>query len=220
MRADRYKNKKSKKRQEYEKQLEERQCHSAVEKPLDEPLEKPVKKPIEKPAKESLTFKEVAKEIVIAVVITAVILMFVAPTTVKEHSMQPTVNDGDYLLLNKLLYDEPKLGDIVVFKSDLKNDDGKTMNLIKRVVGVEGDIITIANGKLFRNGKLVKERYIYEKCTGEVYNYKVSEGKIYVLGDHREVSRDSRELGAIDKDKVIGKAFFRVYPFSDFGVVK
>ena len=167
-----------------------------------------------------LTFKEVLKEVLIAVVITVIILTFIGPTAVKEHSMQPTVNDGDYLILNKLLYREPKHGDIVVFKSDLKTEEGKPMNLIKRVIGVEGDIITINGGNLFRNGQLVKEPYIYDQCIGEVYNYVVPKDEIYVLGDHREVSRDSRELGSVSKDRIIGEAFFRVYPLSNFGFVK
>lgn len=170
--------------------------------------------------KQPLTFKEVIKEIVIAFVIAGVILFFVSPTKVKEHSMEPTVNDGDFLLLNKALYMSPEVGDIVVFETDLEDDNGNKMNLIKRVIGVEGDIITISGGKLFRNGSEVKEDYIYETCPGEVYNYKVPEGEVYVLGDHREVSRDSRELGSVDEDTIIGQAFLRVYPFGDFGTLK
>lgn len=173
-----------------------------------------------KERKKNSFLKELLKEIVIAVAVTAVILFFISPTMVKEHSMQPTVNDGDVLLLNKVLYKDLKFGDIVVFKSELKDDNGKEMNLIKRVIGTQGDIITIANGKLFRNGHQVKEDYIYDECPGEVYNYIVPEGKIYVLGDHREVSRDSRELGPVDEDTIIGKAFFRLYPFSEIGTVK
>ncbi len=163
--------------------------------------------------------KDILKEILIAILICVILLFFVVPTKVSEHSMQPTINDGDVLLLNKVLYIHPEPGDIVVFKSDLKNDDGTDMNLIKRVIGTEGDIITITNGKLYRNGELVEEDYIYDECTGEVYNYTVPEGKMYVLGDHREVSRDSREIGAVDEDSVIGIAFFRVWPFKDIGIV-
>lgn len=163
--------------------------------------------------------KDILKEILIAILICVILLFFVVPTKVSEHSMQPTINDGDVLLLNKVLYIHPEPGDIVVFKSDLKNDDGTDMNLIKRVIGTEGDIITITNGKLYRNGELVEEDYIYGECTGEVYNYTVPEGKMYVLGDHREVSRDSREIGAVDEDSVIGIAFFRVWPLKDIGVV-
>ncbi len=163
--------------------------------------------------------KDILKEILIAVLICIILLFFVIPTKVSEHSMQPTINDGDVLLLNKHLYIHPEPGDIVVFKSDLKDADGTNMNLIKRVIGTEGDVITITNGKLYRNGEIVEEDYIYGECTGEVYNYTVPKGKIYVLGDHREVSRDSREIGAVDEDDVIGIAFFRVWPLKDIGVV-
>lgn len=161
--------------------------------------------------------KEFLKEIVIAAAIAGAILFFVGPTAVREHSMQPTVNDGDVLLLSKALYNDPQVGDIIVFKSELEDDNGKPMNLIKRVIGTGGDIITITNGKLYRNGQEIKEDYIYGECTGEVYNFEVPEGKLYVLGDHREVSRDSRELGAIDEKTVIGKAVLRIWPLSDFG---
>lgn len=164
--------------------------------------------------------KDLLKEIVIAVIIAAIILFFVGPTRVKEHSMQPTINDGDMLILNKALYTEPEVGDIIVFKSELEGDDGKPMNLIKRVIGKGGDVITITEGRLYRNGALVNEDYIYGECVGEVYNYEVPEGQLYVLGDHREVSRDSREFGAIDEDSIIGKAVFRFYPFGDIGMVK
>ncbi len=163
--------------------------------------------------------KDILKEILIALLICIILLFFVIPTKVSEHSMQPTINDGDVLLLNKHLYIHPESGDIVVFKSDLKDADGTNMNLIKRVIGTEGDVITITNGKLYRNGEIVEEDYIYGECTGEVYNYTVPKGKIYVLGDHREVSRDSREIGAVDEDDVIGIAFFRVWPLKDIGVV-
>ena len=92
--------------------------------------------------------KEFLKEIVIAAAIAGAILFFVGPTAVREHSMQPTVNDGDVLLLSKALYNDPQVGDIIVFKSELEDDNGKPMNLIKRVIGTGGDIITISNGKL------------------------------------------------------------------------
>lgn len=170
-----------------------------------------------KEKKKKIFIKEFAKEFVIAAAVAGMILFFVGPTSVREHSMQPTVNDGDVLLLSKALYKDPQVGDIIVFESELKDDGGKPMNLIKRVIGVGGDVITISSGKLFRNGEQVEEDYIYGECTGEVYNYEVPENMLYVLGDHREVSRDSREIGAIDEDAVIGKAVFRIWPLNDFG---
>lgn len=169
--------------------------------------------------KVKLTFKEILKEVLIALIITFIILIFIAPTTVREHSMQPTINDKDVVILNKLLKGEPKIGDIVVFESDMKDESGKDMLLIKRVIGTEGDIITIANNKLYRNGEIIEEDYIYEHCTGEVYNYEVPKGYVYVLGDHREVSRDSREFGAIKEEQIIGEAVLRIFPLKDIGIL-
>ncbi len=160
------------------------------------------------------------KEIVIAVLATALVLFLIKPVVVKQHSMQPTVDEGNIILLNKGLYLTPEIGDVIVFNSTIKDRDGKKMKLIKRVIGVEGDIITIANGKLFRNGIEVEENYIYDTNPIDVYNYVVPEDQVYVLGDHREVSRDSRELGSIDKSTIIGRAILRIYPLNEIGIIK
>ena len=161
--------------------------------------------------------KGFVRDVIIAIIISVAVLFCVSPSQVKEHSMQPTVNDGDVVLLNKVFYGEPKKGDIIVFNSELKDDKGKNMKLIKRVIGLEGDKITIKDGFVYVNGSMIEEKYIYQTTTGEVENYVVPKGKVYVLGDHREVSRDSRQLGAIDKKSIVGKAFFRIFPLKKMG---
>ena len=149
--------------------------------------------------------KGFVRDVIIAIIISVAVLFCVSPSQVKEHSMQPTVNDGDVVLLN------------IVFNSELKDDKGKNMKLIKRVIGLEGDKITIKDGFVYVNGSMIEEKYIYQTTTGEVENYVVPKGKVYVLGDHREVSRDSRQLGAIDKKSIVGKAFFRIFPLKKMG---
>lgn len=161
--------------------------------------------------------KGFVRDVIIAIIISVAVLFCVSPSQVKEHSMQPTVNDGDVVLLNKFFYGEPQKGDIIVFNSELKDDKGKNMKLIKRVIGLEGDKITIKDGFVYVNGSMIEEKYIYQTTTGEVENYVVPKGKVYVLGDHREVSRDSRQLGAIDKKSIVGKAFFRIFPLKKMG---
>lgn len=166
-------------------------------------------------------WQELLKDLAVALVITTIVFAFISPTRISQHSMQPTINDGDILLVNKLLYSKPQRGDIVIFKTDSKDENGNDKALIKRVIGVEGDVITIAGGKIFRNGtQLDESEYIYAEEMGEVYNYKVPKGKIYALGDHREVSLDSRTFGAVDCKEIIGQAVFRVWPLSDFGNIK
>ena len=149
--------------------------------------------------------KGFVRDVIIAIIISVAVLFCVSPSQVKEHSMQPTVNDGDVVLLNKVFYGE------------LKDEKGKNMKLIKRVIGLEGNKITIKDGFVYVNGSMIEEKYIYQTTTGEVENYVVPKGKVYVLGDHREVSRDSRQLGAIDKKSIVGKAFFRIFPLKKMG---
>lgn len=167
--------------------------------------------------------KELIKDLLIACVIAFLISLFIRPTLVKETSMEPTVMPSDYLLISKQAYSigDLRAGDIVVFKSDLKTDDGKHNKLlIKRAIALPGDIITITNGNVYINGSKVKETYTYSGVTsGEIYNLKIPKGKVFVMGDHREVSIDSRRLGLIDQDKIMGRAFVRLYPFNKIGVI-
>ncbi len=163
------------------------------------------------------------RDIIIAMVISFAVLVCISPSKVKERSMQPTINDGDIVLINKLFYNEIERGDIIVFDSELKDDKGNSLKLIKRVIGIEGDKVDIKDNKIFVNDQALKEDYIYESPTGNIVNqvtppgFIVPKGEVYVLGDHREVSRDSRQLGTIKEDKIVGHAVFRVFPFGSIG---
>lgn len=166
--------------------------------------------------------KGLIRDIVIALVIVIAITMVIKPTIVKENSMQPTLYENNYLLVNKQAYrfGKEKHGDIIVFKSHLDNEEGGKKLLIKRIVGLPGDTITIKDGKVIRNGTELHEGYTLEGETpGEVINQKVPAGKLFVMGDNRRVSIDSRsqEVGCVDEKSVMGKAFVRLYPFSEIG---
>lgn len=170
--------------------------------------------------------KEFIKDLAIALVIVLAITLAIKPTIVKESSMEPTLYENNYLFVNKLAYinkDHPDYGDIIVFKSDLEKEDGKGKKLlIKRVVGVEGDVITISEGAVYRNGELLQEPYTLEGYTsGEVVDHKVSRDEVFVMGDNRSVSLDSRaeEIGNVREDDILGKAFVRLYPFSEIGLL-
>ncbi|MDD4377043.1 MAG: signal peptidase I [Eubacteriales bacterium] len=167
--------------------------------------------------------KEWIKDILIALVIAIIVVQFIKPTIVKESSMQPNFYENDYLFLSKQSYtfSEPERGDVIVFHSDLKQDNGKEKLLIKRIIGLPGDEIDIKDGQVYINGELFEEDYIKEDYTwGEISDLVVPEGQLFVMGDNRRVSRDSRELGCIKEDDVVGKAVIRVYPFSEFGLIK
>lgn len=159
------------------------------------------------------------KELVIAVAIAIVIMQFIKPTIVKETSMQPTLFENDYLLLNRQAYNfgEPERGDIIVFHTDLTTESGAEKMLVKRVIGLPGETITVSGGQVYVDGEVLEEDYIKDGYTdGFVENYVIPEGELYVMGDNRLVSIDSRteSVGSIAIDSVLGKAFIRLYPFN------
>lgn len=169
--------------------------------------------------------KEFIKDIVIAVIIVALITIVIKPTIVKESSMEPTLYENNYLIINKLSYfhkDHPGYGDIIVFRSDLdRTDGGGKKLLIKRVIGVEGDVMTITDGKVWRNGELLEEEYVHGQDTWadegmEIVNMEVGEDELFCMGDNRDVSLDSRspEVGNVPEDAVVGKAVVRLFPFN------
>ena len=146
-------------------------------------------------------------------------------------SMFPTLEIGDRVLVNKFLYRfaNPSRGDIVVFESSGVESgqelirravrvEGDT-ELIKRVVGVAGDSVEVEKGVLYINGEAQEEPYINRQPPDES-DYgpiEVEEGKVFVMGDNRAGSLDSRALGPIPIDDLVGKAFVRIWPLGRLG---
>ena len=170
--------------------------------------------------------KELIKDIIIALVIVIAITVVIKPTIVKESSMEPTLYENNYLIVNKLAYfkkDHPTRGDIVVFRSNIDKDDGTGKKLlIKRVIGVEGDVITIKDGVVYRNGEALDEPYVDGQKTEDdegikVENEKVGKDELFLMGDNRAVSLDSRSalVGQVSEDRLVGKAIVRLYPFNE-----
>jgi signal peptidase I len=164
------------------------------------------------------------KDIVIAGVIALLIMTFIKPTIVKESSMEPTLYANNYLFLSKQQYrfSEPQRGDIVVFHTNFQTEDGKEKLLIKRVIAVPGDVVTIENGDVYINNTLIYEPYINgDSTSGYIDNLTVPQGQVFAMGDNRGVSIDSRnpDLGCIPADKIVGKAFLRLYPFNQIGLL-
>jgi len=164
------------------------------------------------------------KDIIIAGLIAVLIMTFIKPTIVKESSMQPTLYANNYIFLSKQSYrfGEPKAGDIIVFHTDLTTQDGHEKLLIKRIIALPGDIITIAEGKVYVNNIAIVEPYTSDDETaGYIDRLVVPEGELFVMGDNRGVSIDSRDsrVGCVPIKMVVGKAFFRLYPFSGIGLL-
>ncbi len=165
---------------------------------------------------------EWVKTIVISVIIALIITMFIRPTLVLEYSMYPTIKQYDYLIINKITYkiNQPRHGDIVVFKSELLTEGGKKKQLIKRIIGIPGDTMEIKDGVVYRNGEPLKEDFINGDFTpGEMTSVTVPEGEYFLMGDNRPNSLDSRsqQVGMVSKDRIIGKAFLRLFPFNKIG---
>lgn len=152
--------------------------------------------------------------IVVTLIITYGILYFVQISRVYGTSMIPTYHEGNIVLVDKVFYKhhEPNRNDIVVV--DYKDANLKETFIIKRVVGISGDHIEIKDNELYLNGKLLDEDYINGAMNNtEDMTVDVPKGKVFVMGDNRNNSLDSRKLGYFDfKDDVIGKVFFTV-PF-------
>ena len=170
------------------------------------------------------TIIEWVKVFGLAIILAFVITLFIKPTLVRGDSMVPTLHENDYLIINRMVYriKKNKNGDIIVFKSDLEATDGTNKDLVKRVIGVEGDKVVITNGQVYVNDKLLNEPYLSEgmDTEGEM-EVTVPKGKLFVLGDNREVSLDSRydKVGLVDVSDVEGKVFVRLYPFNDISFI-
>lgn len=154
-----------------------------------------------------------------------VYLFIMQPNQVKGASMEPTFLSEDYILTSKITYKFKALerGDVIVFKSP-KNPD---IEYIKRIIGLPGDKVEVNDGQLFINDKLVAENYISAKTNlwdeGFLKNGEsitIPEEMIFVMGDNRPRSSDSREFGPVTTNSIIGQVFYRYYPANKMGWVK
>ena len=136
-----------------------------------------------------------------------------APVLVNGDSMYSTLHENDVMILNKLSKKDINRFDIVVIKY-------KEKYLIKRVIGLPGDIIYIDNNKLYINGKEVDEPFLGDdvKTGNFLLQFPVPEDSYFVMGDNREVSLDSRSLGCFSIDKIEGKANLTIFPLNRLGV--
>lgn len=166
----------------------------------------------EKKENEVSILLEYVKVIVLTIVVTFIFLQFVQVSRVNGSSMENTYFQNNIVLIDKVFYkrQQPKRNDIII----VDYDDGLEDTLIiKRVIAVGGDHLDIKNNEVYVNGKKLKENYIKEKMETEDLSVDIPKGKVFVMGDNRNHSLDSRRLGYFDfKDDVIGKVFFKI-PF-------
>ena len=164
--------------------------------------------------------KGLAKIAVVFLIIRAFIFNVVK---VEGQSMQPTLNDGERIIIWKLFY-TPDLFDVIV----LQHTDGDYH--VKRVLGTPGDRVDYIDGEMFINGEMIEEPYIYEQLSvrGFILEqlcqfddcYVIPEGYFLVLGDYRNRSGDSRNYGLVHRSQILGRGVLRIAPFSNFGALE
>lgn len=154
--------------------------------------------------------------LVIALALSLLIRTFLLEVTrVPTPSMVPTIEAGDRLLTDKILFRITGIhhGDIVVFQPPFATPDP----YVKRVIGLPGDRISVHDGKVFRNGQPLEEPYLAEKPSYILEELTVPPGSLFVLGDNRNKSNDSHAWGFAQLSKVKGRAVWRLWPSSRFG---
>lgn len=157
-------------------------------------------------------FKELLPYIMIVVVVVAIRAFIATPVRVDGASMNPTLEDGEILILKK--YDRSlERFDIVVL-------DYNGEKLVKRVIGLPREKIAYKDNKLYVDGKRVKEPFEHEVTDDFELEEQIPEGYYFVLGDNRINSTDSRMIGAISKEQIQGTTNFSIFPFDKFGTVK
>ena len=162
--------------------------------------------------------RDAAGTIVPAIVIALLIHVFLAQATrVYGQSMEPNLHTNERLVIEKLSYHfhGPRRGDVVV----LRDPSGSPELLIKRVIGLPGERVTLADGKVFIDGQPLDEPYLNQPTQGGGRSWVVPPLRVFVMGDNRSASRDSRIFGTVALEELVGKAMFRYWPVGEVGPV-
>lgn len=175
--------------------------------------------------------REVVETLLLAALIFFLVRLVVLNFRVDGGSMLPNLDDGEMLLVNRNAYqfvefdgnqyypfDPPVRGDVIVFDPPINSEKP----YIKRIIGLPGEEVSFADGQVLINGKPLEEDYIQErtKCGGsDECDVVVPQGSIYVLGDNRTNSSDSRVFGPVPIQNIVGKAWLSYWPPDDFGFV-
>ena len=181
-----------------------------------------------------ILIRELSETLLLSLLIFIALQFSVQNFTVEGDSMSPTLEEGRYVLVNKLSYlslpgelrafiplmdgsDEsdilpfgaPKRGEVVIFR--FPNDP--TRDFVKRVVGVPGDVVEFSDGRLYLNGEFREEPYVRRPDNANMSPVLVPERSYFVLGDNRRLSNDSRDWGPVPHENLVGKAWFAYWPF-------
>jgi len=169
-----------------------------------------------------LSFFDFIKTIIIIVILAALIRQFlIQPFIVDGQSMEPKFQNNDYLITDKISYrlHAPQRGDVVIFHPP----DNPSVNYLKRIAGVPGDTIEIKQGDVFINDKKIIEPYVNsgdktKTPTNDELKVTLKTDEYFVLGDNRNHSRDSREIGPIPRDNIVSRIWLRLFPLNSIGL--
>lgn len=169
----------------------------------------------------SRTFvRELLETVLLIAAIYAFVNLATARFVVDGHSMLPNFDSDQFIIVSRLSYilGEPERGDVVVFHYPLQSD----RDFIKRIIGLPGEKVTILDGRVYINDRLIDEPYIEnfcnnKRCDGE---WIVGEDEYFVLGDNRGASKDSQDFGPVHEKYIVGRAFVRYWPPEDWAVIK
>ncbi len=172
------------------------------------------------PAYGWMIVRELVETVVLSLVIFLLIRQVVQNYRIENHSMEPSFYEGQFVLVNKVAYwfGEPDRGDVVVFH----NPRNTAEDYIKRVIGLPGDMVEVRDQAVLVNGVRLDEKFPHHAILpGEVGGpFRVEDGQLFVMGDNRPNSSDSRVFGPIERTLVVGQAWLRIWPLPQFGVVQ
>ncbi|MDE3077843.1 MAG: signal peptidase I [Chloroflexota bacterium] len=174
--------------------------------------------PAKSAAKNRGAFREIVETLILTALIFFGVRVLVQNYKVEGYSMEPTLQDSQYLIVNKvgLHFSQLQRGDIIVFRYPLD----PTKSFVKRVIALPGDSVEVRDGKVSVDGQVLKEPYLNAPTRGYFPRTVVPAGDYFVLGDNRNNSSDSRAWGPLPANDVIGRAWVSYWPPNEWGVVR
>jgi signal peptidase I len=164
--------------------------------------------------------RELIETVVLSLIIFLLIRQVVQNYRIENHSMEPNFYEGQFVLVNKLAYrlGQPERGDVVVFH----NPSNTSEDYIKRIIGLPGDTVEVQNASVLVNGQPLVEDFPHNSISPGDYMPPVivGENQLFVMGDNRPNSSDSRVFGPISQDLAVGQAWLRIWPLDKFGLVE
>jgi signal peptidase I len=160
--------------------------------------------------------REIGETFLIAGMLFLAVNLFTARIRVEGGSMEPSLHDGEFVVINRLAYrwNDPQRGEIIVFRFPLDPE----RRFIKRIIGLPGDTVSVSEGQVLVNNLPVQEPYVSAPPRYDG-TWTVEDGHVFVLGDNRNNSSDSQNWGSLRTDEIIGKAIIVYWPLGDLGVI-